>query len=418
MATETLTARGVASLKPDRTRRYEVFDADCPSLALRVSPAGRKTWVLFYRKGRVLRRYSLGVYPDTSLAKARKKARDSRYDVEHGGDPASGKKAAREAATVKDLAADYIMLHAKPRKRSWEEDQRILDIDVLPTWGHRAARDITRRDVRDLVATIAERGAGVMANRTLAVVSTMFNFALDRETIEANPATRIKKPGVEARRTRVLTDDELRQLWAALEAAKVAPFTSRLPASDDDAERLSPTIARGLQVLMLAAQRPGECFGMRWQDVDLTTRWWTLPGSLTKNKRAHRVYLSDPVLAIVKEQQARRLPDAKYVFAGLANSSVALRAKKASAILSRQLGFVFWRHDLRRTAITKMAAAGVARDTLAAVVNHADGGPRAMQSYDHYARDKERKAALNLWARVFQRLLDAKPVDNVIAFPA
>jgi integrase len=87
-------------------------------------------------------------------------------------------------------------------------------------------------------------------------------------------------------------------------------------------------------------------------------------------------------------------------------------------MLSRQLGFTFWRHDLRRTAITKMAGAGVARDTLAAVVNHADGGPRAMQSYDHYSRDKERKAALTLWARAFLRLLDEKPAENLIAFPA
>jgi site-specific recombinase XerD len=117
----------------------------------------------------------------------------------------------------RDLAAAYIA-HAEKKHRSWREEKRIIEKDLLPVLGFFRLLDIRRRDLRQLVEDIAQkRYAPIMANRTLALLSRMFNFALDREWIEANPASRIPEPGVERSRERVLSAEELRELWPVLE---------------------------------------------------------------------------------------------------------------------------------------------------------------------------------------------------------
>ena len=102
-----------------------------------------------------------------------------------------------------------------------------------------------------------------MANQTLGVLSRMFNFALDREWIEASPATRIPEPGEERSRDRVLTDDELHELWVSLEslAKQVEPSDEDDEDAQDDGEgkpRITPATAQAFQVQLLTAQRPGE----------------------------------------------------------------------------------------------------------------------------------------------------------------
>lgn len=181
-----LTDRRVATLRPDPTRRREVPDDKVPGLALRVTPSGAKTWTLRYRveggrRGR-LRRLTLGGYPAVSLAMARKAATTAIGHVAttHT-DPAAVKHAARVGETVDDLATEYLARYAKRHKRSWREDARILNADVLPAWRSRKVKEITRREVRELVETIADRGAPVMANRTLALIRTMLNFAIARD---------------------------------------------------------------------------------------------------------------------------------------------------------------------------------------------------------------------------------------------
>src|SRR3954471_15104472 len=99
--------------------------------------------------------------------------------------------------------------------RSWSEVRRILEKEVLPVWRHRRVADIRRRDVRELVEPKAQT-APIQGNRVLERVSALFTFAVDQDWIEANPAWRIKKPGQEPTRDRVLTRDELRELWPAL----------------------------------------------------------------------------------------------------------------------------------------------------------------------------------------------------------
>ena len=220
MPTEKLTAKRVESIKPTAGKRVDYFDSQVRGLVLRVTEHGAKSWSVMYRHRGKLRRLTLGPLSDRfGLAEAREQAKDALEAVRGGKDPAAEKQQARKAESIADLIEDYIEKYAKRHKRSWREDKRILHSEVLPKWKHRAIADIKRRDVRELVEAVAERGAATMANRVLACVRKMFSFAVDQELIEHNPAARLARPGgAEASRERVLTDGEVRQFWADCEA--------------------------------------------------------------------------------------------------------------------------------------------------------------------------------------------------------
>ncbi|MBU22432.1 MAG: hypothetical protein CL476_04940 [Acidobacteria bacterium] len=129
MPSENLTARLVEGLKPGKSR-LEYFDRRVPGLALRVSMAGGKSWVLLYRHHRRLRRWTIGRYPTLSLADARERAREGLRDAQHGQDPAEAKQNAYDADTFQELADRYIAEYAEPRKRTWKDDRRLLRTEV------------------------------------------------------------------------------------------------------------------------------------------------------------------------------------------------------------------------------------------------------------------------------------------------
>ena len=266
MATVNLTARYLDQLHSHGTR-YEVFDALVPGLAVRVSAAGRKTFTLYYRHHRRMRRVGLGRYPDVLLEKARKIATQHRGRIFNGPDPA-GEKQTEHAQDDNTVQALYELYRSRKEKvlRSWSEVRRILEKEVLPSWRHRPVTDIRRRDIRELVECKAQT-APIQGNRVLKRISALFTFAVDQDWIEANPAWRIKKPGQERSRDRVLTRDELRELWPALHEteAKHADGTPK--------PRLSQTLNDVFLVMLLTAQRCGEVCQMQWRDVDLDTGW-------------------------------------------------------------------------------------------------------------------------------------------------
>ena len=414
-----LTDRSIRALKP-RASQYEQFDNVIPGFGIRVSNRS-KTWVLFYRErlpdssgsfasGKRQRRWTLGTYPAMNLADAQKKAHQALHALNTKGiDPADGKQTARTASTFGDLAADYMERHAKRHKKSWREDRRKLEATVLPRWKSRPVKSLQWKDVRDLIDPIVDRGAPVAANRVLALVSTVFMYGIDKDWLDANPAGRIKKQP-EQSRVRVLTDEELVELWTVLESG-TAP-------SSDTPMLISPMVARGLQLQLLTGQRGGEIFTMTWDEVDETTGWWTIPAAKTKNGTTHRVPLTEAALALLPETKARHPNGDGWVFAGRDGGSFQSRAKKAIATL-RNAGLLtghYWRHDLRRTIATSMTTAGIPSSTVNKVLNQQEGGPRVTGIYDRYSYDKEKRQALDTWGRHLDVLIHGKASARVVPF--
>jgi len=154
------TDRKIKNLKPNKDR-YEVWEGN--GLGIRVAASGRKSWIFMYRYQGKARRMTIGVYPTISVAEAHKAHGKALADLDRDVDPGAklveARKQDRDALIVKTLAAEYMSKWAKPNKRTWKEDERMLEKDVIPAWGRRKARDITRRDVITLIDRIVERGA-------------------------------------------------------------------------------------------------------------------------------------------------------------------------------------------------------------------------------------------------------------------
>jgi integrase len=383
MPTISLTDRGVKSLKP-QALQVDYFDEDLAGFALRISPGGRKTWTVLYRHNRRLRRMTIGTLSSMGLAKARDQARGVLRAAARGEDPAGEKRRAAKAETFGELADLYLEKHAKVHKRSWKEDERILNAELLPHWKHVKVGDVTRGDVRALLEKIVDRGAPIMANRTQQLVRKVFNFGIGRELVTANPCAQLERPAPIRQRDRVLSEDEIRKLWKALDAQ---------PAE----------MAAVFKLRLVTAQRGGEVADMRWADVDLKAGWWTIPAEQSKNGLPHRVPLSSLALDILKPLKAaadavddEAKPPA-FVLAGA-------RGKRQRSLAAKDLGLPdFVGHDLRRTAASLMAGGGVPRLVISKILNHVEQGVTAV--YDRHSYDAEKQSALNWWAAKLRAIL-------------
>lgn len=382
MPTLRLTDRTIRSLKAGS--RAEYFDSSLPGFGVRVNPTGRKAFVLRYRTAAREHRMTLGTFPALSLATARTRAKVLLGEIAKGGDPAAALAKRKLAGTFAELAALYMERHAKLNKRSWKLDQRMLDRDLLPDWKHRKANEIRRADVTRVLDEIVDRGAPYAANRVRALVSTVFAFGIKRGVVELNPVAGVPRPAPPRSRDRVLTEDEIRRLWAALDAE-------------------TPLMAAHFRLRLLTAQRGIEVLSMRHEDID--GDWWTIPAGVAKNKLAHRVPLSPPARAVL--DAIRPLADGSTWVFPAANDGHLRWVNKAAGDIRGRLGFDWKAHDLRRTAATYMTSMGIPRLVVAKLLNHAEPGVTAV--YDRSSYDLEKRAALERWSARLEAIV-AEPV--------
>lgn len=371
----TLTDRKIAGLKP-AAGQVDYFDRALPGFGVRVSPNGRKTFVLLYRANQTLRRLSLGVYPIVGLAKARKMARDAVQAATIGRDPAAERHLAR-GRTFAALGALYIEQHAKRKKRSWRSDARIIRRE-LEAWSDRPVAAIRRADVREVLEAIVQRGAPVLANRVLACVRKILSFAVEREWLEANVASKMARPARESSRSRVLTEDEIRTVWVHLDQ----PPPEDLPAVEARQWKLTRA---ALKLRLLTAQRGKEVVSMRWKDIE--GGWWTIPGGVTKNKLDHRVPVTAEARKILDTLKADASGD--HVFVGIRGTR-----QRRGALADLKLTDVR-PHDFRRTAASMMASGGIQRLVISKLLNHVEAGVTGV--YDRHSYDAEKMAALTWW---------------------
>lgn len=410
-----LTDAAVQRLKaPEGADRAEFWDTATPGLGLRVSAKGGRTWVVMVRSLKAgdwtLQRVTLGKYPAVGLSQARKLAGEARTLAEQGGDPADvvrDKTAALEDASRNTFAAVRAEFLAKyrgrqnrrPAPRTLAEMTRVLESDLFARWADRPVAKLSKRDVLDVLDVLVGRGSEVMGNRTLAYLRLLFGWAEHRGIIAENPADRIKKPGAESSRARVLTPAELRAVWGALPAEPADLFGGIV------------------RVLMLTGQRRDEVSALRWSEIDGET--WTLSGERTKNHRPHLVHLTAPVLTILEARRAEQTAmDIKTDLVLTSNGARPFSGfSKSKARLDRAAGFDDWTlHDLRRTLATRMAEdLRIPPHVIEATINHVSGTRAGVAgTYNRALYLEERKAALGAWADYVLRLVGETESGNVL----
>jgi integrase len=407
VARENLTDKRIAHMKAPPAGRKEVFDTVKTGLCFRVTSTGARSWSVLYRFNGELRRDTLGPYPKIGLAKARQMAGETIETVGAGIDPrqvkaaAEAEEAERKADTVDVVAERFIARYASQKR--WGELERVLRRDVMPEWGKRPVAEITRKDIIELLDTIAER-APVQANRTLTVLQIFFGWCLDRY-IGADPSAKIKKPTAETTRERVLTDDELRAFWAGC-------------------DRLGWPFGPLFQLLALTTCRRSEIAELALSEINKPEKLIELSGARYKTGRPHVVPLTDMALRIIEG-----LPEvgtkSGLVFttndetpvSGLSKAKRNLdkhmleelqRYARERGEYPKKIKLPNWTpHDLRRTARSNFSKLGILPDIGERVLGHVVGGIRGV--YDRYLFLPEKRAALDRWAAYLMALVNPTP---------
>jgi integrase len=400
-----LTEKSILALKPSE-RRYVVPDGLVPGLLLRVSPSTVKTWALFYRTAGRQRFFTLGRYPDLTLGKAREAARRALAKARLGDDPHGEKLQAREHArknsetTVEALTLRCLKALAL-RPKTLKEWGRLAEAEIIPAFGKRQAMDLTRADIRAWSERVGQR-SGYTANRAFEVLRRVFSWSVEQDVLGASPFVGLRLPAKEHKSERVLSADEVRALWRALQ----------------DVQDHHPDYADAARLLLLTGVRRDMVLGMKrseLEDLDGREPRWAIPGGFegrSKSGRAHVVPLSAEALVIVRRRLAATdgellFPVTRAARAGekpkqqhLTWSSRAVQAIRTAT--ERHLGgrMARWRvHDLRHAVATHLREdLKVSSDVVSLILGHTPAGPRVTRIYDRSELLAERRAALIAWA--------------------
>jgi integrase len=392
----SLTDRFVANCKAARGQsQTDYFDDRTPGLALRVSERGHKAWsFIFTVPGTDKRaRVTCGTYPAMSLAAARTRAREARGLVEAGEDPRIVLNAqATGAMTVTALIESFLEKHARPNLRTAAEIERRVRKNVIPRIGNVRLAELHRRDINRAVDPIVRRGRLAEACRVFEDLRSIMRWALARGDLDRNPMEGMKKPAAPRTRTRVLNDDEIKVLWNDL------PKTLAK----------SKSCQRIIQLCLVTGQRVGEVAGMTRAELDLTRREWHLPATRTKNAHPHCVALSDLAIRIISEALADA-GNSPFVFPSYGGALPAMAVARTIIRAQGRFGIAQWSaHDLRRSAITAMARAGVPPIVLGHIANHRTTTKAGVTLgvYAHHDYASETRQALDQWSAHLTNIIE------------
>ena len=308
----------------------------------------------------------------------------------------SNKSQGRDTSAVKGLIDEYIETYAKPKNISWHEDLRMLNKDVLPKWKYLPTSNITKQDVTKLLDRIGKSGG--VPNKIFKVLRSMFAFAVSRNIIETSPCSDLDFTNEDAPKERILKPEEIRKIWFGLVSAK-----------------MSESMRSVLRFLLVTGQRNGEVAGAKWEEFDLRGKWWTIPGTRTKNKKSHQVFLTPMVIDVLGQVKRHGwvFPASKDKHIAPRAVSLAIRHNSEKRTQQKRAYGDFFKvgkfipNDLRRTAAALMAEAGINEAHIAKVQNQAPSGR---------TRDPEIRQALEVWEKKLQIILDGwrkpNPVTN------
>jgi integrase len=357
------------------------WDAGYPGFGVKVTPKGRKVFIVLYRTGGAgskLRKYTIGPYGRVTLHQARVAAQRVFAAKLEGRDPAAEKREAKRrvvADRVEDLLEAFIAQRLS-QNRSGGEISRLLRREVGKPWAGRSIHEVSKRDVVEVVTAIEQRGAPVAANKALKAIKTFLRWCVGRAVLDQSPAEGVPLPSKEVARDRVLDDSELARVILA-------------------AREIGGPYGGIVELLALTGQRREEVARLQREELDLAQRVWTLPKSRTKNAKTHVVHLSHQSMAVLKHADQ----PGPYVFS-LLGTKPFREFSRAKRRLDQLSGVTDWRlHDLRRTCVSGMARLEVAPHVADKILNHQAGTISGVAAvYQRHEFLSERKEALERWA--------------------
>jgi integrase len=276
---------------------------------------------------------------------------------------------------------------------SWaHQAERMVRKEIIGPWKGRRLSEIGKPDIHDLLDAIADRPAPVLAGKVFKTLRRLCGWAVDRGLIGQSPCEGIKRTSAERSRDRVLSDGELSLVWHACEVLGW-PF--------------GPLI----QLLILTGARRDEVGSVRWNELDLAAKVWSLPKERSKNKIAHQVPLS-PQAAVILERLPRIAGETDLIFTTNGRTAVSgfSRAKaRIDRLIANMNGgepLTSWvLHDIRRSVASGLAALGINLPVIERCLNHVSGSFGGIVGvYQRHRFADEMRAAMERWGRHIEQL--------------
>jgi integrase len=439
-----LTERKIETLAVERGGKDRlVFDDTQRGLAVRVTANGGRTYLCQYSLHGQKWRVPLGACSALALADARDAAAAIMGDVARGKNPAAERKdaakaerakRARDRLTLRVLIDHWKQLRLADRRASYAEEAVRALHHAFADHLDDAAEDLDRATVVRALDALTRRRkrkdgsakpkGAAMTGRTAAYGRAAFAWAVKRGMVQANPFAELPVDKSITKRERVLSDDEIAEIWR--------------PAGE-----ASSSYGTIIRLMILTGQRRGEVAGMRWGELSADLATWTIPGERTKNSIVHVVPLSDPARELIRAtlpadadtaehvMRVRRASNALVLpgavgteFSGWSKSKTALdkvimeaREKAAAKAGTTAAPLVPWTvHDLRRTLATGLQRLGVRLEVTEAVLNHISGSRGGIAGvYQRHDWAPERRAALDAWAAHVLAIVEQRTAaDNVV----
>ena len=324
------------------------YDLKVQGFGIGIGSTGKKTFVLYRKINGRPERLTLGRYPDLTIEQARGKASDINSAIANGANPADARRGRTAELTFGELFSQYLERHAKQHKRTWSEDQQRYIQYLQSPVGKKKLGQVNRQVVASIHSGITMDGHPVVANRVLALVSSIYGWGVSAGLLEVNPIKGIKR-NREKSRDRFIQGDELPRFFQAL------------------AEEANETMRDFFLLSLLTGARRANVLAMQWADVNLERAEWRIEE--TKNHTSQTVTLSPEAMEVLQS----RLPSqaTKFVFPGVGKTRHLVEPKKGWQRVLARAGLANLRiHDLRRTLGSWQAKQGASMAIIGKSLNH------------------------------------------------
>jgi integrase len=385
-----LTEVEIKASKP-REKPYKLADAG--GLYLLINPNGARWWRLKYRVDGREKLLSFGVYPETTLKKARERRDDARRLLGDGVDPSQKRQAEKnaQAESFEAVAREWFTKFSA----NWAKSHSTkiiarLENDVFPYIGSKPINKISALEVLTCLRRVEKRGAIETAHRAHQNCGAVFRFAVATGRAERDPSADLRGALPPAQGGHFATITEPSKIGELLRAI--------------DSYHGSPIVRCALRLAPLVFVRPGELRGAEWQEFNLDAAEWRIRAERMKMGEQHIVPLSRQALEVIEELNPLT-GDCRFLFPSALTFTRSISDNTLNAAL-RRMGFeqgTMTAHGFRSMASTLLNEQGWNRDAIERQLAHGERDPiRGAYNYAEYL--PERRKMMQAWADYLEGL--------------
>ncbi|HJP98740.1 MAG TPA: integrase arm-type DNA-binding domain-containing protein [Rhodanobacteraceae bacterium] len=364
--------------------------ADAGGLCIEVHPGGARYWRYRYRFAGKAKMLSLGVYPDVSLADARRRRDDARRLLQSGVDPSAQRKQEKLTAhlatvtALEPVAREWLAGRGRLADTTRAKVLWMLETHVFPWIGSRPVGEVTAPELLAVLRRLESLDKLETAQRLKQVSGQIFRYAIATGRAERDPSADLRG---------ALRTKKTRHFASITDPAKVGELLRAIEGFSG-----SFVVASALKFAPLVFVRPGELRKAEWQEFDLDAAEWRIPDERMKMREMHIVPLSEQAVAILKELQPLTA-HARYVFPSIRSPRDPMSENTVNAAL-RRLGYdgdTMTGHGFRSMASTMLHEQGWNTDVIERQLAHAERN-QVKAAYNHAEYLPERRKMMQAWA--------------------